>query len=229
MIQNMRDLGGIKTRDGKTVKPGLLIRSAHLCQAEESDLSGVSAVIDLRTPMEMLEAPDQIWGRDYFPMPIFEDMNAGISHEKGVEEQGFPDIAMLYGKLMEGCVSSFSSVLKAIMAHDFSTGAVLWHCTEGKDRCGMTTALVLEMLGVDRDAILQDYLKTNIVNLPKAIRIREALIKTKGEKFAQSVYRAHIADEGYIRSAWRAMGENYFQKMNISDEEIKAFQSKVLA
>ena len=32
-----------------------------------------------------------------------------------------------------------------IMNHDFSSGAILWHCTEGKDRCGLVTALVLEI------------------------------------------------------------------------------------
>ena len=45
MIQNMRDLGGLKTQNGKTIKPNCLIRSAHLYQAKESELTGLCTVI----------------------------------------------------------------------------------------------------------------------------------------------------------------------------------------
>lgn len=39
--------------------------------------------------------------------------------------------------------------------------AVLWHCTAGKDRTGFATVILLELLGVDREEILKDYLRTN--------------------------------------------------------------------
>ena len=39
--------------------------------------------------------------------------------------------------------------------------AILWHCTAGKDRAGFAAAIVLEMLGVDRETIIRNYLKTN--------------------------------------------------------------------
>ena len=50
------------------------------------------------------------------------------------------------------------------MEHDFSKGCVLWHCTEGKDRCGLLSAVLLLALGVERSTILEDYLLTNHVN-----------------------------------------------------------------
>ena len=65
MIQNRRDLGKIRTMDGKTIRPGMLIRSAHLFQAEENELDGISAVIDLRTTEERSQAPDRTYGADY--------------------------------------------------------------------------------------------------------------------------------------------------------------------
>lgn len=134
MIQNRRDLGGIRTKDGHEIRPGLLIRSAHLFQAEETDLEGISAVIDLRTPGERQEAPDRTFRSRYLPMPIFDDLLAGISHEAGTSEQLIPDMAVLYGRMMVECADAFSRVLTAILTHDFQSGAVLWHCTEGKDR-----------------------------------------------------------------------------------------------
>ena len=229
MIQNLRDLGGIRTRDGRTVRPGMLVRSAHLFRAEERDLRGVSAVIDLRTPEERSEMPDRSFGCKYLPLPVFETITAGVSHERDAENQGIPDMTVLYGRLMRECGDAFRRVLLAIMTHDFDTGAVLWHCTEGKDRCGMTTALVLEALGADRQDILEDYLKTNLVNLPKAAAIREQLLVTRGEAFADSVYQAYIADEKYLRAAWDAMGEDYLHDaLRLDDGVVRAFRRKVL-
>ncbi len=229
MIQNIRDLGGIRTRSGSSVRPGMLIRSAHLFQAEAKDLEGVSTVIDLRTPGERKEAPDQVHGREYLPLPIFEDVTAGISHEKGTADQGIPDMAYLYGRLMRECADAFRKVLLTIMQHDFSHGAVLWHCTEGKDRCGMTAALILEALEVDREIILEDYLKTNLVNLPKAIRVRDRLRTTHGPEFAEQVYRAYIADEAYLNAAWDAMGEDFIrERLRIDDSILQDFRRKIL-
>lgn len=229
MIQNMRDLGGIETQDGKRIKPNCLIRSANLFQAEAADLEGISTIIDLRTPGERDEAPDQTWQRAYLPMPVFDDAQAGISHEQGVNKQGLPDMAYLYGLLVTGCTESLGNIILKIMEHDYSKGAVLWHCTEGKDRCGIMTALILEALGADRETIMEDYLKTNQINLPKAISIRDRLTVTHGKEYADSVYQAYIADERYLKAAWDAMGENYIsEKLGIEEKTIQKFRTVVL-
>lgn len=229
MIQNKRDLGGLKTIDGKRIRPGCLVRSAHLFQAEEEDLAGVATIIDLRTPGERGQAPDQPWHTEYLPLPVFTDEQAGISHEKDVSEMLLPDFSYVYGRLVKECTDSFRTILLAILEHDYARGAVLWHCTEGKDRCGLTTALVLETLGVDRETIMEDYLKTNLVNIPKAVRIRERLLKTHGKEMAEGAYKAYIADESYLRAAWEAMGENYIvEKLGISPDLIDRFRAEVL-
>ena len=229
MIQNMRDLGGIRSADGREIRFGMLFRSAHLSQAVESDLERISTVIDLRTSEERSEKPDQTFGREYLVLPVFDSIVAGISHEERSGKQVLPDMAVLYGRLMRECSDSFRKIVLSIMNHDFSTGAVLWHCTEGKDRCGMTTALVLEALGVSREEILKDYLKTNLVNLPKAIRIRDQLAPEKGKAFADSVYQAYIADERYLQAAWEAMGYDYPRRvLEIPDDLLLAFREKVL-
>ncbi len=90
MICNMGDLGGMKTKDGKIIRPGMLMRSAQLSEAEGDDLKGVSEVIDLRTPKERLEAPDQTWYSSYSPMPIFETIMPGISHEDELTGRSIP-------------------------------------------------------------------------------------------------------------------------------------------
>ena len=230
MIQNMRDLGGLKTEDGRVVKPHMLVRSAQLLQAEETDLKHIATVIDLRTPAERKETPDLTYNCEYLPIPVFADITAGISHEEGSDDRWkMPDMAILYGRLMNECVSSFGNIVRAIMQHDFSKGAVLWHCSEGKDRCGMTTALVLEILGADRRTIMDDYLKTNLINIPKAVRIHDKLVATHGEEYARSVYQAYIADERYLKAAWDAMGNGYIsERLGIDQQSIELFRNTVL-
>jgi len=186
----MRDLGGMKTKDGRVIRPGMLMRSAQLSEAEGDDLKGISEVIDLRTPKERLEAPDQTWYSCYSPMPIFETIMPGISHEDELTGRSVPDMTKLYEKLMKECADTFRDVLLEIMNHDYDSGAVLWHCTEGKDRCGMTSALILEMLGVSREFIMEDYLKTNRINLPKARKIQQQAAAIYGAEVAEGVYQA---------------------------------------
>ena len=229
MILNRRDLGGISTEDGRIIRRGLLIRSANLADAVEADLEGISAVIDLRTPAERRQMPDKTYGREYLPLPLFEELRSGVSHEEGAENSGIPELAPIYRQLVTECEGAFRTVLLRVMRHDFSGGAILWHCTEGKDRCGITTALLLEALGVEREAILRDYLRTNETNLPKAAAIREQLTGTHGAAFAKSVYLAYIADESYLRAAWEAMGEDYLTRgLGLAVEEIEAFRTAVL-
>ena len=230
MIQNMRDLGGLRTGDGRKIRPGMLIRSAQLAQAGAEELEHVAAVIDLRTIKEREEMPDLVYSCRYLPMPVFDEFKPGVSHEEEAKQTPkLPDMAVLYGILVRNYMDSFRNILTAIMHHDFSEGAILWHCTEGKDRCGITTAMILELLGVDRNTIMEDYLKTNLVNLPKAAAIREKLAAERGQEFADSVYQAYIADEKYLRSAWEAIGDvSLPEKLGISAEAVEAFKNTVL-
>ena len=236
-IRNIRDLGGTPTADGRTIRLRCLIRSAHLGSASEEDLltlrrdCGLSAVLDLRTEQERLEKPDHAAGLDYYAIPVIDDLRAGITHEQAAEQKEFPDMAFLYRLMITrpATQAGFARVLHRIFTWDYSQGAMLWHCTEGKDRCGMTTALTLEALGVDRDTILQDYLETNRTSLLRARAVYERLLPIRGETFARSVYRAYVADERYIRAAWDAMGENYLtETLQIPLAEIDAFREKVL-
>ena len=236
-IRNIRDLGGMSASDGRVIKPSLLIRSAHLGAASEEDLltlrrdHGLSAVLDLRTDQERLEKPDHAEGLSYFAIPVIDDLRAGITHEQEAEQKEFPDMRFLYRLMMtrEATQAGFSRALRRIFTWDYSRGAMLWHCTEGKDRCGMTTALVLEALGVGRDAILQDYLETNRTSLLRARGVYERLLPLRGEVFARSVYRAYVADERYIRAAWDAMGENFLtDTLRIPQAEIDGFREQVL-
>lgn len=206
------------------------MRSANLSQAEDADLAGVSEIIDLRTTRERIEVPDRSCGRTSLPIPIFDEAKSGISHEKKVERKGPPDMGALYKWMIRDHRDSFTEVLTAILRHDYASGAILWHCTEGKDRCGLTAALLLELLGVDRMTIMEDYLKTNEVNIPKAEAIRERLRAERGDEVAESVYHAFIADRAYLEGAWAEMDAqpDFFGSLGLPEAEIERFKVLVL-
>ncbi|MBR3245789.1 MAG: tyrosine-protein phosphatase [Parasporobacterium sp.] len=235
MIQNMRDLGGIRSSDGRVIRHGMLVRSAALVNAEPEDLVGISTVIDIRTTEETLEKPDITFGQEYLHLPVFDEAVKGVSHESKTDEVEVPkmdifDMRAIYAKIVSLRFKEYSRVLRTIMSHDFSTGAVLWHCTEGKDRCGLTTAMLLEILGIPKDAIMEDYLKTNLVNLEKAEKLKEKLLVERGEVVAERFYRAMIADASYLEAAWDEMGDNYISdRLKIEEPEIMEFREKILS
>ncbi|MDD7740043.1 MAG: tyrosine-protein phosphatase, partial [Lachnospiraceae bacterium] len=122
------------------------------------------------------------------------------------------------------------------MSHDFEKGSVLWHCTEGKDRCGLLTAVLLCALGVDRDTIMEDYLLTNEVNGPKAEYYYQMLISAgKSESEAKIVKDIFLAKEEYLNAAFASIDELYKNDseflrdgLNIPQELIERFRRSVL-
>ena len=151
-ISNARDMGGLHTKDGRIISSGLLIRSANLADATEEDKNllrekyRLSKIIDLRTETERKEMPDAIMKNvEYMPIPVFDVSVAGISHEKRNIEQIseiVPDMKQLYCKMVadSSCRENLGRAARCVMEHDYSKGSVLWHCTEGKDRCGLLSA-----------------------------------------------------------------------------------------
>ncbi len=237
-IPNLRDLGNTVTGDGRKIREGCLLRSAHLGNASEDDIKYLQdnyrlrTVIDLRTDAERDEMPDKAGSCLILNIPIIKSFKAGITHESTAENMPFPDLALLYRKMMRDpdCQDGLRRVLKACFENDYESGAVLWHCSEGKDRCGLTAALLMEALGVDRETILEDYLETNTTNLPRAAYMKEREMQRSGNAArAEAVYQAYVADERYLRNAWDAMGEHYLTEcLGFSEEDLLRFRDRVL-
>ena len=229
MISNLRDLGGITAAGSRKIRKGMLIRSANLSGAEPEDLKGISAVIDVRTPEESAEKPDMCFGAEYLPLPAFVTLTAGISREEGSDETRIPGMVELYRMLIKDHPDGFRQILTAIMEHDYGSGAVLWHCSEGKDRTGIVTALVLKALGASGKDIMEDYLQTNAVYLPIAAQAREEAAKMYGPEIAEKVYRSYIVSEEYLSAALDEMGDDYIpSRLGIGDEAVRRFRETVL-
>lgn len=178
-IHNARQLGGYRIGD-KHIKDGLLLRTARLSglSAEDSTLLAdryrVQCIYDFRGQEESLTAPDVIPGSSRY-------MNLSISLDEGGDRSAFktdseaemigmllkyadnPMIqdlcAHMYDKILfekssQEVYRRFFADLETVNPED---GAVLWHCTQGKDRAGCASALLLSALGAERELIMADF------------------------------------------------------------------------
>ena len=219
-IINARDLGGLTTTERKTIRKGLLLRAANLSQATKADLAKLqqdyrlSSVIDLRTAVERKEKPDRIPEDVELRIhPIFDEATAGITREdKTSSPFSLPDMISLYRTMIvaEPCRAALHDVLTAIFTHDFEKGSVLWHCTAGKDRCGIVSSLVLSALGVSREEIIKDYAVNADEFIVQADALyRRALRSGRPEPDAAAARDVFLALPKYMESAFRAIDDAY--------------------
>ena len=176
-LANTRDLGGVTAFDGKRIKKGRLIRSGELSGISEKDReklrSMVSAVIDFRYDRELEKDPyPGIEGVEYIRIPVFEEKIEGVTRDDEPEDfsvEHFLDDGVYASRYMSGiyrcfidtenCRSAYRNFLKVLLKDHEK--AVLWNCSAGKDRTGFASLLIQEILGVRRDRIIADYLRTN--------------------------------------------------------------------
>ncbi len=177
-LENTRDLGGFVGENGRKIKPCRLIRSGELAKATSRDLSvlvneyNLKTIVDLRTDIEIERKRDpEIDGVNYINLPVVDEATVGITREKTAAASAVKLI-----KTMEISASEYmQNMYRALVVNETSVnvlkeffdvllnqedGAVLFHCSAGKDRVGALTAILLSVLGVSRDVIIKDYLAT---------------------------------------------------------------------
>ncbi len=177
-LENCRDLGGFPVTGGYRVKNRKLIRSEALFAASENDLKiltdeyGLRTVVDFRTDIERNQKPDpDIEGVENIFNPIVVAETLGITRER-VDYRDLPKIFEgMSGEPLEYMENLYCSIALDEYSREhyrsfFSVllserdGSVLWHCSAGKDRVGIGTALLLSALGAEREDIIKDYLMT---------------------------------------------------------------------
>lgn len=147
--KNTRDLGGMPVAGG-TLRSGLLIRSGSFCFLTESDASTIAdlklrTVIDLRTTPEIekdgkdrhTSEANNIW------LPVSSYHGRGAESYRSVLNQN------------PKAVRTFFATLADPQAYP-----LVFHCSAGKDRTGVLTALLLDYLGTPRARIVDDYMQS---------------------------------------------------------------------
>jgi len=252
-IENFRDIGGYQARDGRRLKWGKVFRCGHLMQMTSVDGGlleplAINAIFDLRTGKE----------RDSFPS-VWQCLLRPEIFTIDVHTAGEDPKADLFQLILDGDISraevhahmladyvrmpfDFAPILKQLCAHLLSSpddGAIVVHCTAGKDRTGLVVALLQALLGVPTDSICDDYLLSN-----EGFASREKLehmVATFGHKVENIDARMEVmkpliqVDTCYLRAALDGIEQqvgslqNYFETtLGLSSQQQLALRDKLL-
>ncbi|MGH7949968.1 MAG: tyrosine-protein phosphatase [Candidatus Binataceae bacterium] len=165
--RNFRDLGGHPTVAGRKVRSGHVYRSSHIAEVpKESPLHGVQlrtlVTLQSRVEVKVLGRPQQ----SVLASVRWEHIPMG---DQWFTEKGYVAMSREPGKQHLELVTVFRKdwqrFFKLLAERDVYP--LLFHCSAGRDRTGVGAAMLLELLGVSREGIIEDFLRSNLV-FPKA-------------------------------------------------------------
>ena len=215
---NVRDVGGLPTVDGRTTRPGVLLRADNLQDLSDGDVRRLvddlhlQTVVDLRshgeahlagpTPLE----PTGVRTHRFSLIPEWDGEPDDPEHDREdvdrAVEQALPTLSDFSARarrrrdptdLTEHYVGYVQQAGRNVgralqVLADPDSGPVLVHCAAGKDRTGVVVALALSLAGVVRDAVVQDYLRS-------AERADRILVRLKAtDTYGPSLAEVSVAD-----------------------------------
>lgn len=238
-IENARELGGLVMQDGRSVRYGKLVRSGELSQASDADVAllrrrfGLSDVFDFRFEQERSSAPDrEMEGVDNtwlstLPEAFVAAFASGRSGGTSLSSAGLMELLVgyafdpraqemadrLYPAIVMDSTSQrrYGEFLRGVLEAD---GGALWHCSQGKDRCGWGSAFVLAALGASRETIVEDFALSNVSYTP-AIEALSAKITEQG---------GGEAELSFIRSMIGVNVENFERTLDMIDTRYGSLQ-----
>ncbi|MFI9029888.1 tyrosine-protein phosphatase [Streptomyces sp. NPDC053560] len=176
-VRNFRDVGGLPTVDGRRVRQGRLFRSGHLAHATEADATflgslGLHTIFDFRNAADIeLEGPDvTLPGVRHVNIPLTDPADGAefwamvrdgeLDQLRTVlgDGQAAGRMARTYRHIITTRTADHSRVLHSLAEESVPA---LMHCAAGKDRAGLSIAVTLLAVGVEREAIEADYLISN--------------------------------------------------------------------
>ena len=168
---NFRDLGGLKTEDNRFIKWGHLYRSGDLSTLTEWDVNylkhlGIQTLVDFRTDEEVAASPNvNLHFLKSIRLPITPG-NLGFSSLKDLLHKQNDELKTFMTSLYQSLVTEEESLSRYRnlfhLLQEQLNAPLVYHCSAGKDRTGLASALILYSLGVNKNVIYQDYLQSNI-------------------------------------------------------------------
>lgn len=230
---NCRDLGGYVGQDGRFVRKGYLFRSGHLSHLTDADMTvlkdlGIRHIVDLRTDVERKAKPNRI------PLDIVEH------HLPLLADLGASSLDALFQDILNGSVSAEKYMCDIYRTFDetkmdswrkffkllLEGAPILWNCTAGKDRTGMTAAILLRALGATREIIVADYMLTNEYSAKSVASLIGHFREQHGEAMAEKLRDLVIVKPLYMDTFFCAIEERFgswnalFKELEIQRQEL---------
>ena len=254
-LYNTRDIGGMVGEGGRKIKSGLLYRSGKLNKLpritkRELEELDIGTMIDFRTETERNEKPDTMLENCRYEMcPLVCTATPGITYEEKmrhtfekeakvlIEKYDDPDDYMIemYRQMVTE-VSSVDALKKFFRLLAEASRPVIFHCNSGKDRVGICAMLVESLLGVDRAAIVKDYMASQAFCRMKffwyrlGICIAPASLKLKKMLFCimrtKAVYIEKAMD--YLIDTYGSVKDFCKKALGLSDVDIAELKDKYL-
>ena len=191
---NARQLGGYQIGNQR-IKENLLLRSAKISSLSEEDSMllcdkyKVQCIYDFRGKEESISAPDVIPGKArYLSLALSFTGDDHKTDTKFENEEQMIGMLLQYAdhpSVQAMCTSMYDLIFfeessqevyrqffADLLTVDPKEGAVLWHCTQGKDRAGSASAMLLAALGADRELIMTDFILSKDYYDPMVSRIK---------------------------------------------------------
>lgn len=223
--KNIRDLGGMTTKSGKTIKYGCLYRGGLLNKVTDEDIKVIDSfhltdIVDFRSSDEYNERHDYPFtGVTFHNFSAFEsdlkkeeqrqeDGNLLWFIDKG--NDGFTHLAKTYRQLVDtpqGIVA-YKKFFELILQDNKVT---YFHCSQGKDRAGVAAFLIEIALGVSLKDAIDDYMLSNkameirLVNLMKQVENKPFF----NEQYKQSMRDVFSAKKEYIQEVIDIINAKY--------------------
>ena len=234
-LVNIRDLGGMVTVDGREVRPGRVFRSdnpkALTAEGREQFERFVAprVVIDLRMSLEVER-------EGYELDPSIRLVNCPMTPQSGVNQEQID--AGMCDNLVDDYMrqidvnARFVAEALSIIAEPDQLPVVI-HCTAGKDRTGITVAMLLDILGVSHEHIAADYHVTTKNMAPVVERIRSApVFKENGLAYAPDwIFASDLETmQGFLARMTSTYGgaEAWARANGITSAQIAALRASLL-
>ncbi|MCR8642726.1 tyrosine-protein phosphatase [Paenibacillus sp. N1-5-1-14] len=227
---NVRDLGGYETKTGQTTRWGVFYRADGLHQLSEDSTQAlidrnIHTVIDLRSSFEVDKQKDVFDGMDGVHY-----INIALINPAKPKDIKITSLYDMYVELVDYSQELILQVFKQFL--EVKDGAILFHCTAGKDRTGVIAALLLELLGVPEKTIVEDYALTASCIAPILPAMREA----RPSFVPEEMYERFLGCEPeYMEQLLHYMHEKYgsseayLRHIGLSEDELAELKSKFTA